>query len=148
MGQNWMYPDENIEKKRKNPLFEKIMETGWSDSFFSTSQCRPPTDIFETEIEFFIIIEIPGISKDDTEIVFDGNRMTISGEKKNRHEQNVLKYHNIERSFGRFEQRYRFKSTAVDGQNISASYDAGVLTVRVPKLGAKQNGSKCRIEIR
>lgn len=149
MGKNdWMFPDENIDCKKKNPLFEKIMEVGWNESFFGASKYRPPTDILETEHDFLIILEIPGITREAINIEFDNNELIIRGEKKNRHEPCVLKHHNIEREFGTFEQRYRFKSSSVDGDRITASYDDGLLTVRAPKLGTHNDSRACRIEIR
>lgn len=142
------FPDEDIDSKKKNPFFEKIMEIGWNESFFGSGNYRPPTDIIETEKDFLIIIEIPGASKEAIEIQFEDDELTIKGEKKRLHEQVSSKYHNMERSFGAFEQRYRFKSSAVDRDGITAKYELGLLIVKAPKMGTRHDRSgACNIVI-
>jgi len=75
---------------------------------------------------------VPGINPDDLEITFTDGTLTIKGE--TREEKNVEEthYHMRERRFGRFSRSISLP-TNLDADKIEASYDTGVLTLRLPK---------------
>lgn len=88
-------------------------------------------DIKESADEYTFNFEMPGAMKDDIKIWFEGNVLTISGEKREAgkdSEKNLLS----ERIYGKFERSFRMPSD-VDGNNIKAESVNGVLIVTVPK---------------
>lgn len=92
----------------------------------------PRADITETENAFVVELDVPGMSKDDIEINFHDGVLGITGERvleANEEEGNLYRY---ERQFGRFSRTFSL-GKAVNAENISASYDSGVLVVTVPK---------------
>jgi HSP20 family protein len=94
----------------------------------------PAVDIHESEREYSIHMELPGINKNDVEIKFDSGIMTISGSKKNEviEESPDKQYRHIERSFGSFSRQFRLTDN-VDANGIKAQFENGVLEVTVPK---------------
>jgi HSP20 family protein len=91
-----------------------------------------PLDVVEDENGFVVKASIPGVKPEDLEITYNNHILTIKGEVKD--EQNVeeARYHLRERRYGRFERSLQLP-TRVDPDQIEAAYDAGVLSLRLPK---------------
>ncbi|NND72967.1 MAG: Hsp20/alpha crystallin family protein [Rhodothermales bacterium] len=92
----------------------------------------PRADITENENSFTVELDIPGMSKDDIDISFHDGVLGITGERvfeEKAEDGNLYRY---ERQFGRFSRSFTL-GKAVNPENISASYDNGVLIVTVPK---------------
>ncbi len=91
---------------------------------------RPAVDILESEDEFVLAIDLPGLDRDDIELRVDAASLTIEGERKPRAEGNLLRR---ERPVGRFRRSFRL-AVPVDTARVSAGYRNGVLEVRLPKV--------------
>jgi HSP20 family protein len=92
----------------------------------------PAMDVMETEDDFVLRADVPGISEKDVNIELDGNVLTISGERKAEHEQRNEGYYRVERASGSFSRSLTLPE-GVDPARIEASFDRGVLEVRIPK---------------
>ena len=92
-----------------------------------------------------VYVDIPGIAPDDMDINIEGNQLTISGERKQKHEKNTDTEHRIERSHGKVQRSISLPKNA-DKDNVSASHEDGVLTITFPKLQA-QSGEKRKIPV-
>jgi len=103
----------------------------------------PSVDIRETEIEYKIKAETPGMGRNKIKLSVENNALIIKGEKKEGKEQQKGSYSHMERSFGRFYRSIPFTSK-VDGEHVCARYSNGVLSVTVPKSD-KAISSKIRI---
>jgi HSP20 family protein len=103
----------------------------------------PRTDLAETDDAFVLAMDLPGIKSDDIEITFEDGTLKVSGERNASREQESGQYHRIERSYGRFFRSFRFGTNA-DPDKISASFDDGVLTIRVGKM---EESKPRRIEV-
>ena len=115
--------------------FSDILDEMMDDAFsWSKGTFIPELNVFETDKEFEITLALPGMSKDDINIGFENNTITISGECELTEE--GTKYHRIESKFGKFERSLPLPNV-IDEENISATYDNGVLTITVPKLKEK-----------
>jgi HSP20 family protein len=106
------------------------------DAFFGqTDQARrwvPPVDLVEAEDHFVLKADLPGLTEGDVNIEVQDNTLTISGERKAEHEQREKGWYRIERSFGRFSRSLTLPE-GIDADRIAASFDHGVLEVRIPK---------------
>ena len=110
----------------------------------------PAMDLTEAEDHFLLKADLPGMSEQDVTIEVDGGVLTVSGERQAEHEQRERGWHRIERSFGRF-QRQLTLPEGVDADAVTAEFDRGVLSVRIPKpervqprriaIGGTGNGS-------
>lgn len=92
----------------------------------------PNTDLSETENEYVITVDLPGISKKDVEVNFHDNRLTISGERSSEEKEEKENYLRKERYTGRFLRTFTLPC-AVKDEEIVAKFKDGVLKVNVPK---------------
>ncbi len=97
-----------------------------------TSAWHPAVDVFEGKDAVKIVAELPGVKAEDVKLSLENNLLTIRGEKKQEAEVRNERVHRYERSYGTFERAFVLPST-VDGEEISAEYRDGILTVSVPK---------------
>ena len=136
----WRSPNTSSERKFiQNPWdFFSTFESELKP-FFSTGSTvekgkllTPNCDVTETEDNFLLSFDVPGLKKEDIEIDVTGSTLTISGERMNQHESAEGNVHRIERNFGKFERKFSLP----EGSNIDqiqATYDNGVLELSVPK---------------
>lgn len=106
-----------------------------------TSMPRMRVDISETEQAYMVKAELPGVNRDDIKVAIDGNRVSISAELRQEHEDGEAgKAVRNERLYG---QQYRSFSLPqeVDDSNSQARYVDGVLQLTLQKkagTGGKQ----------
>ena len=104
------------------------------------------TDVIETEDALQVTAELPGINEKDVEVTFDGDVITIRGEKKAEREEKKAHYHIKERSWGSFERVVAVPFDA-NPDTVQASFSKGVLKVVVPKPAeAKKTTKKIAVE--
>jgi len=96
---------------------------------------RPRMDLIETEDAYRLHLDMPGMSTDDLKISYQDNELVVSGERESSRTNEDEEFVRVERSFGHFRRAFTLPRT-VDADNISATYDNGVLTVTVPKTEA------------
>jgi HSP20 family protein len=92
----------------------------------------PAMDLVETEDHFVLRADLPGMSEEDVKIELEENILTISGERKAEHESRQEGFYRVERASGSFARQLTLPK-GVDAEAVSASFDRGVLEVRVPK---------------
>jgi HSP20 family protein len=92
----------------------------------------PATDVSEDKEAVKIQIEIPGVKGEDIKLTLENQTLTIRGEKKQEAEEKTDRLHRYERTFGSFERVFALPNS-VDPEKVQAAYDAGVLTVTLPK---------------
>ncbi len=101
----------------------------------------PPVDIVEKDKAFEISVELPGMSESDIDVKVTDNRLTVTGEKKEDHEETDKGYHLSERRYGSFMRSFSLPP-GVDGNKIDANFKNGVLKVTLPKAAAAAKPEK------
>lgn len=102
------------------------------DNDFWSNAGEIKTDITDTGDAFKLEADLPGFKKDDIKIDLENDRLTISAERKDEHEEKDKKgYVRRERSYGSFTRS--FDVSGIDTASISATYNDGVLTLTLPK---------------
>lgn len=96
----------------------------------------PPTDLYETEQNCVIKVEVAGMRDEDFEVAFENNILMIHGQRLDQNEKRA--YHQMEIRFGRFEIAVEIP-VVVDIEKASAEYKDGFLVVRLPKVNSKQD---------
>jgi len=122
-------------QRRLGRLFDEAFQ-GWPSAQNDDGALTgwvPPVDVLEDKDAVQIMLELPGVKADDVKISLEASVLTIRGEKRQTAEENTEHVHRYERSYGMFERSFTVPST-VDADHIQASYDLGVLTVRLPKV--------------
>lgn len=92
----------------------------------------PSVDISETDKEFVIKAEIPGVKKEDVKVTIESGMLTIKGERKMEKEEKGKKFHRVERSYGSFVRSFRIPD-GVDESKVKAEFKDGVMNVALPK---------------
>jgi HSP20 family protein len=89
-------------------------------------------DLVETEDQFVLRADLPGLAEEDVSIELEDNVLTVAGERKAEHEDKREGFYRMERSFGLFRRSLTLPD-GVDADGIAATFDKGVLEVRIPK---------------
>jgi HSP20 family protein len=93
----------------------------------------PSVDISETDEEFRIKVELPGLKNDDVKVSIHDGVLTIQGERKMEREEKTKKVHRVERAYGRFARSFMLPDN-VDESSVSAKHEDGVLNVSLGKV--------------
>lgn len=98
----------------------------------------PALDSWESNDAFIVAMDIPGVHSENLDISFEQNTLTVKGMRSspiNTSEKTESRVFMSERMSGSFSRALRLPEY-VDGEKIEASYDSGVLTIRIPKMAA------------
>jgi HSP20 family protein len=97
----------------------------------------PAVDIREEENRYLLSADIPGVDRENIEIVVENGVLTLKGERAGETGTNGQEYRHRERVHGTFMRQFTLPET-VDTQNISATVKDGVLDVVIPKQAKPQ----------
>jgi HSP20 family protein len=103
----------------------------FSDGLFDRS-VSPAVDVVETEDDYRVMADLPGISQKDIDVTIADNVLTIKGEKRIEEKKEGTKVYRKENWEGGF-QRTLSLPKGVDQSKIDASMKNGVLTIILPK---------------
>jgi HSP20 family protein len=90
-----------------------------------------PMDAYRVGDEFVVQFDLPGVSPDAIDLDVERNVLTVKAERRPTTEGEDVETHVAERSLGVFS-RQLFLGDALDAEHVAASYEAGVLTLRIP----------------
>ena len=104
--------------------FDRLLApvTGWG----------PAVDVTEDDKSITVKAEVPGVDPKDIDLRVSGDLLTLSGEKKEEHEEKRSGYYHVERRFGSFQRTVRLPGE-VDPEKVEAEYRDGILTVRMDR---------------
>ena len=100
--------------------------------WLAVAEWSPDVDITETDTEYHLQAELPGLDKGDVKITLEDGVVTLQGERKQEKEEKGKRFHRVERSYGRFVRSFALPDS-VDETKVSAEFKQGVLHVRLPK---------------
>lgn len=107
----------------------------------------PRVDVTETDKEFRIKAELPGMDEKDVDVTLTKDLLTLRGEKRDEHEEKNGNYYRMERSFGSFSRSIALPGE-VDQDKIAAAFRKGVLTITLPKTArATDSRKKIKVEV-
>lgn len=92
---------------------------------------EPPMDVFETEEAVVIKLSLPGIDVSDVKIRYEGDLVTIYGQREAPSEPDLTAYHRMEIRNGYFERQVLIQK-AINPEQASAEYDDGFLRLIIP----------------
>jgi HSP20 family protein len=117
---------------RINRVFRDSYSGAGQDEALTTSSFAPAVDVYEDEHKVSLKIEVPGIDEKDIDVRVENNTLTVHGERKIDKEEKEENYRRVERQYGSFTRTFTLPQT-VDTENVSATYDKGVLKIALPK---------------
>ena len=106
----------------------------------------PAVEVTETDTEYRIAAELPGMSETDVEVGISGDMLTLKGEKRHEVEKKDASTYFSERSYGAFQRSFQLPE-GVDREKIGADFAKGVLTVTLPKTKEAQQQPR-KIEVK
>ena len=121
------------------PRYDNAMQ------FMTRADWSPAVDISESESEFQIRVEVPGIRKEDLQVDVNAGMLNISGER--HHEMEDVKLHRTERYFGRFERSFKLPEN-VREDTIQAEQKDGVLFIHLGKTEIEPAPRKLEIKVK
>ena len=119
-------------QNRMNRLFEEQYGGKSEDSLTTAGAFVPPVDIYEDEHTIQLRLEVPGIDEKDLDIKVENNTLTVTGERKLEKEEKEENFRRVERRYGSFTRSFTLPNT-VNTEDINASYDNGVLNIKLAK---------------
>lgn len=115
-------------------LFGKRFGSWESDAKdeYENAVWMPLTDIKEDKDNYVVMLDLPGVSKEDVKVSYADGQLSISGERKQEKETKDSKYHRVERAYGKYYRSFTLPKL-VKEDKIEAEFKDGQLTVTVPK---------------
>lgn len=116
------------------------MASGWQGLL------RPALDIQETDTQYRITLEVPGVDEKDIQLTLDDDVLWIRGEKRQEQERQEGQYHRIERSYGSFQRALNLPEDA-NQDAIKATFKNGVLAITIDRRAPPASSSVRHIPI-
>jgi HSP20 family protein len=115
----------------------------------SSAKLAPHIDVSESSDALDVIAELPGVDEKDIDVTLDDGVLTIRGEKKSERveEDKNKNWHVVERRFGSFARTIPLPFDP-DAKKITATFNNGVLRIRLPKSPEQKTKKERKIEIR
>ena len=144
---------DSIHNELNNFLRDTILHPTFSNplTLKKNSIWRPAVEVKQTEKDYKIKVQLPGVKKEDIEIELDNDFLTITAEiEEEKEEQNEkelnTKYHTCEFRYGKYKRTISFDQPIKAGDS-KAEYKNGVLEIKIPKVNdSKTEKHKLKIE--
>lgn len=123
---------------------DELMEQAFDhDRFFGdfSTPFWPRLDVSEDASDLKVVVELPGLSRDDFRVELHDGALVISGEKRYESEHREDGFYRTERGFGAFRRVVPLPSN-VDLDTVDARHDRGLLTIRIRKLDGPASGPR------
>ena len=144
--QNWIN-DVNMMQQEMGRLLDHFAGAKPPMVRFSPTVWEPAIDLYETDDELVVSVELAGIRETDLQMIINRNIFTIRGERqKTLPGSKTGVYHQMEISSGPFERSITLPE-AVDAENARASYENGLVEVTLPKV-RKERTIKVGVKVR
>lgn len=143
-------PHYNVNRNLVDDLFTSIFNSDYYDSSVKNCGCQPANNIFETENEFMVELQVPGFKKEEVQISVLKNVLTVKAGKEEvenaEKQQEQYKYVHREFTHAAFEKQYKLPAT-VDAEKISARFENGILILALPKKAEEVEKTPVEIAI-
>ncbi len=122
-------------------LFTRFMEpfeSGFSNRLPAVFQQRnlPPMNVAETETEFMVTLDLPGMEEKYINVELMGNQLVVTGERNwEKEEKKGKEFHRVESQYGSFQRSITLpEGLRRDRESVAATFKKGILEIRIPKL--------------
>ncbi|MFW7377669.1 MAG: Hsp20/alpha crystallin family protein [Oligoflexus sp.] len=111
--------------------FDRRLDQG-QDNVQSVVDWRPSYDLKETDKEYVLSMDLPGMKRDQINIELQGDRLLISGERKDERKEEENAQYLVQKTYGRFQNVFSLPE-GLNRDQIEADYEDGVLYLVIPK---------------
>lgn len=129
--------------KNNTSEFGGALEDFLSDDFFLSPVSafgnfnKFCTDVKETDNEYIVCAELPGVKKEDISLNYANNNLVITAKREETHDDNKDNYIRRERSYGEFSRSFYLEN--INKEGIKAKFENGELKVTLPKQVSKKD---------
>ena len=142
-----LFKDVRRIQEEMDVLFDHFYKIRHSPVLTAIRLWRPPTDVFETENQVVVLMEIAGMKQKDLNVSLIDNVLVIKGDRQEKTLAQKTFYRNMEINYGMFE-RNIYLPEFIDPESVKAEYKEGFLEIRLDKKEGKRSKAKeVRIEI-
>lgn len=114
-------------------LLNRMLGTAFGSDAFAQGTWIPAVDIYETAGKDVVVkVDLPGLKRDDIKVTFENQVLLIEGQRQAEAQGEQDRSHRAERGYGAFRRSFTLPAT-VDAAKVDASYQDGVLTVKLPR---------------
>lgn len=126
---------------------ESFIFPGWNDPFFDDVFEGHPlqtirVDVEETDKNFLVTAELPGVDPDNIDLNISDNRLTLSAQIGGEKEEKGKQYIRRERHYGTVQRSFDFSHRPIDAEKATADFKNGMLEITLPKKGDQQEKGK------
>ena len=122
------YPTNRVSRPRNFGFARHGLDTNES-----LAAWQPRADVVEREDAFEVVVELPGIERENVNVSYENNVLTIEGEVSFERDDDA-KYYRTERREGKFHRSFRVPEGGVEAEKIEAKFNNGLLTLHLPKV--------------
>jgi HSP20 family protein len=112
--------------------FDNLIDRFFGDSVFSSMASLPRVDLKETDTNYVLEAELPGLTEKDFEVKIENDLLTLASVKKTEKEEKKDRYLYRERSESSFKRSFTVPKDA-DADKVDAHYANGILTLTIGK---------------
>lgn len=134
----------NLMRRDLDRLIDRFFD--FDKELFDRDLWAPEIDISESDEEYVVKADIPGIDQKDLSVTLSGGNLTIKGERREEKEEKKKHFHRIERRYGSFQRTIQIPGE-VDENKITANYRDGVLEIHLPKT-EKTKPREIKVEVK
>lgn len=116
-------------------LFEEVMKLAGGEP--RAGECQPCVDVMESEDEVVVVVEVPGIAPEELDVSIEGRVVVVTGRKRSRRPDGVVRFHRVEREEGRFERQVELFQP-VNMLAARALTRGGLLRIVFPRVQEKR----------
>lgn len=128
------HPYRRVNQNLVNELFNNFLRNDHDENYLNDCNRKPATNVFETDNDFRLELLLPGFKKEDVQLNFHENILTVKVElpKNGNKEENEYKYEKREFGVYNFERKFKIPKT-VNSDKINAHFENGILKLTLPK---------------
>ena len=127
---------ECLKEDMKRLVEDSVCQSPLTAGVRRLGQFRPLADVVETDEGFLILVELPGLEREDVLLEVHGNELAVFGERKPPAELSGAVFHGMERSYGCFSRRFTLPMD-LDPGAVEARMKSGLLHILVPRRPAR-----------
>ncbi len=122
---------------RMMPRLGRLPRLAVEDDGGVSVEWSPSADISETDKEYLIRAQLPGLRKEDVKVTLGDGVITIEGERRQEKDEKGEKFHRVESFYGSFARSFALPDN-IRADAVSCENKDGVLTVHIPKAEQKK----------
>ncbi len=141
-------PYYNVNRNLVDELYNNFLKNDVHENYVDNFSKQPATNVFETDTNFKIEMLLPGFNKEDLQMNFHKNLLTVKVNKGEREENSKEEFRFSRVEFGTFNFEKQFKvPQSVNSDAIDAKFENGVLSIVLPKKEEALEKSPVEIKI-